>query len=825
LAAGFIGITNVRAEASSLKEFFRTTAWLIPAMLWVRAFESLEYIARNGVPKDAWSWMLTALANDLFLAGTLVTGLAVLFFALFWVIGVQFAAVITALSGAAMVVASLLVSLYFIQARTPLGADLFGYSWHDIGETIATSSGIGAPEIAKLIALTMILFATWWAIRKNDPSRKTLLVYTVSVVLASSLYWLVPIAKAGATAPVLASNKLDVFLKSSFKYAKDARAERETAKSIVPDQEYPLMKPANHPDVLGPYFDQASTPPNIVVVTVEGLGKSLMLDGRYGGFTPFMDSLANKGLYFSNFLATTGRTFGFLPSFFGSLPFGEGGFMSEGIKMPAHDTLISLLKKNGYRTNYFVGFEASFDGGDVFLERQGIDHILYRGNFGSGYQTMEANEGGFSWGYADADLFKRAQADLANADHSPRLDIYHTVNLHEPFKVPDTEIWQKKVEEVTAQRGFDGPTKDEIGRNPNIFRALLYSDNALESMFELYAKRADYGQTIFIITGDHRLIPLPEESEIDRFSVPLIIWSPLLKHAERIEAVSTHADVTPSLISFLRNNYQLAFPDQAHWLGTGLDMATTFRNTHVLGLMRIKNSMNDFLSGEYFLSGDTLYRLLPGLKLEKLGDSRIKTRMENDFFAFGSLNRYVVRNNKIKPDIAVSDPQLAQEEELIARLNLQNASPGQSYDAARKLLIDEKRYDDARLIARHVLRRSPNYHDMRVLLGRSYAWEGKHDKASLNYEEVIRRNPSYGDAYSAMSDLALWTDRPTDALAIVERGLLQDPDDPDLLLHKARAQERLKRWAAARTTLDHLLHLKPGMVEAQTLKTKLLAKH
>jgi tetratricopeptide (TPR) repeat protein len=183
-----------------------------------------------------------------------------------------------------------------------------------------------------------------------------------------------------------------------------------------------------------------------------------------------------------------------------------------------------------------------------------------------------------------------------------------------------------------------------------------------------------------------------------------------------------------------------------------------------------------------------------------------------------------MRNNKIKPDLTVPDPQLAAEQALIAKLNLQTATPVQAANTARQILLDEKRYDDARLIARHVLRSSPNFHDMRMLLGRSYAWEGNHEKASLNFEEVIRRNPGYTDAYSALSDLALWTDRPADALVIIERGLLQNPNDSDLLLHKARTQERLKQWAAARTTLKHLLHLKPDMVEAQTLKKRLLAK-
>lgn len=815
-------------EASSPKEFFRATAWFIPAMLLVRVFESLEYAFRYGMPEHMLTWLVVAGINDLLFASTVIAVLAGLFFALFWIIGVRTAAVIINLLAALTVLASIMLSVYFVQARVPLGAELFGYRWQDVTVTAQTSTGVGLPEYLKLATLVVVIFAIGWSLEKLRPSSNTACVYGAIILLSSLLYWAMPLSKtawASEADPTLNANKLGTFLGSSFKYVQNIQTSYEPPKNATPAQEYPLMRPANQTDVLGPYFNLADTPPNIVVVTVEGLGRSLMPGGRYGGFTPFLESLTSKSLYFPNFIASSGRTFGFMPSFFGSLPPGDSGFQSEGVNMPAHDTLISLIKKNDYRSYLFVGFEANFDNRDVFLERQGVEHILHQGNFGSGYQAMPANAGGFSWGYTDADLFKRAQTYLAGVEPSPRMDIYHTLNLHEPFDVPDTITWQKKLEDVVAQHSFDAATKAEIERNPNIFRALLYSDDALQKMFAEYAKRADFDRTIFIVTGDHRVIPLPDESPIDRFSVPLIIWSPLLKHSERIEAVSTHADVTPSLIAFLRSNYHLAFPDHAHWLGTGLDMSTTFRNTHTLGLMRIKNSLADFLSGDYFLSGDELYRVLPDLKLEKFDDASVKAQMETDFSAFRAMNRYVVRNKKIKPDFTAPDPQLAAEQALIAKLNLQTATPIQAANTARQILLDEKRYDDARLIARHVLRSSPNFHDMRMLLGRSYAWEGNHEKASLNFEEVIRRNPSYTDAYSALSDLALWSDRPADALGIIERGLRQDPNDSDLLLHKARTQERLKQWAAARTTLKHLLHLKPDMVEAQTLKKRLLAKH
>jgi phosphoglycerol transferase MdoB-like AlkP superfamily enzyme len=65
-------------------------------------------------------------------------------------------------------------------------------------------------------------------------------------------------------------------------------------------------------------------PPNLVFIIVEGLGRNFSGPGaRLGSFTPFLDELAGRSLYFENFLSGQGRTFGVLTTVFGSLPFGE----------------------------------------------------------------------------------------------------------------------------------------------------------------------------------------------------------------------------------------------------------------------------------------------------------------------------------------------------------------------------------------------------------------------------------------------------------------------------------------------------------------------
>src|SRR5690606_41349715 len=85
----------------------------------------------------------------------------------------------------------------------------------------------------------------------------------------------------------------------------------------------PFLHPDATPDALGPYFGPTRTgrPPNLVVIVVEGLGRSFSgPDAALGSFTPFLDELAGRSLYFDNFMANQGRTFGVLPALFGSLP-------------------------------------------------------------------------------------------------------------------------------------------------------------------------------------------------------------------------------------------------------------------------------------------------------------------------------------------------------------------------------------------------------------------------------------------------------------------------------------------------------------------------
>jgi len=121
---------------------------------------------------------------------------------------------------------------------------------------------------------------------------------------------------------------------------------------------------------LSPFFKGKPYPSNIVIVVVEGLGRAFTNDGAYlGNFTPFIDSLSGKSLYWKNFLSEGGRTFAVLPSILGSLPFAKKWFLELGDGMPAHLSLLSLLKYNGYHTSFYYGGDSKFDNMQASLQK------------------------------------------------------------------------------------------------------------------------------------------------------------------------------------------------------------------------------------------------------------------------------------------------------------------------------------------------------------------------------------------------------------------------------------------------------------------------
>ncbi len=417
----------------------------------------------------------------------------------------------------------------------------------------------------------------------------------------------------------------------------------------IDKEDYPFLHKVDSTDVLSPFFNKKETLPNIVFIVVEGLGRAFSnRDAYLGSFTPFLDSLSGKSLYWNNFLSTGGRTFAMLPSIYGSLPFGKNGFLELGKQMPGHLSLLNILKANGYTTNFFYGGDASFDNMDQFLKVNGTN-IYDEKTFSSAYSKMPAGNNGFTWGFGDAEVFRRLNEVNAGAK-DPTCNLVMSLSTHNPFIINDEDKYLALFEQRMNDLQFNEAQKEEHRRYKNQYASILYTDDAIRNFINKYESRTDFNNTIFVITGDHRMPEIPMSTKIDRYHVPLIIYSPLLKESKTFGAISTHLDITPSLLSLLNHQYSIKVPTLATWLGEGLDTNYTFRNTHAYPFMQTKNDIVDFVMDEYMLHGDNLFKISNNMNLDPVNDDKEKAKLEANFAAFKQKNNLMLKTLTMIPD-------------------------------------------------------------------------------------------------------------------------------------------------------------------------------
>jgi len=420
-------------------------------------------------------------------------------------------------------------------------------------------------------------------------------------------------------------------------------------------QTYPFLHTDNYRNTLRPYFIKGNSTerPDIVVFILESVGKAYSgKDAALGSFTPFLDSLAEHSLYWENCLSGGGRTFAALPSVLGSLPFLEHGYLEAGDKAPLANSLIRVLNCNGYNSQFYYGSEAAFDKMDIFLKQQGAKVLVDELKFPANYKKMPAKGNGFSWGYGDLDLFKR-YFELFPTVKTPKLDIILTVANHDPFLIPDQDKYIGLVKERMYTLGLKTKTKDFLNSYLQELSCVMYSDNALRYFFNQYANKESFKNTIFIITGDHRMSEIPIGSQIDRFHIPLFIYSPMLSRTATFKSVVTHFDITPSLLKLLRSNYHIQYPSELTWIGKSLDTGRTFGCNRKVALMRNKTELMDYVDGVAYLANDKLYTIHDNLDIDEDHDAQRLKRLQNEFEIFKNNNTAAAKATKLAPDSVI----------------------------------------------------------------------------------------------------------------------------------------------------------------------------
>ena len=557
---------------------------------------------------------------------------------------------------------------YFNTSLVLLGADLYTYSIEDIRQTLGASGGVSILSVSIFLILISGIIATIHFLSHRIKLKRVPAIFLPVLSLLFLLFGVSnligrPSFKSDFENSLIL-NKSDYFFSATYahffprkfeidiydeNYIEDNEA-GNVSFEYVDELNYPFLHKEASQDVLSPFFQAKETPPNIVIILVEGLGRAYSNDGAYlGSFTPFLDSLSEHSLFWKNFLSQGGRTFAVLPSILGSLPFGKNGFLDLE-KIPDQLSLLNLLKFNGYQTSFYYGGDADFDRMRQYLQVNRVDEIRDEKTFPKGYLKLPSLNG-FSWGYNDKELFRYYLSSRDTIQKSkPQFSVILTVSSHNSFIINEPDKYAKVFERQMNSLKFDESKKQHYKKYKDQYVSILYTDDALRIFFREYKKRADFENTIFIITGDHRMPEIPMSTKIDRYHVPMIVYSPLLKRTAVFSSVSSHFDLPPTVLAYLKNNHKIKIPSLNSWIGEGLDTGRKFRNLHKIPLMQNKTDILDFVMGEYHLNGKDLFKLNPGMDEERINDDARKNQLLNEFNLFRKRNAVIVNGGKIIPD-------------------------------------------------------------------------------------------------------------------------------------------------------------------------------
>ncbi|KMQ72211.1 sulfatase-like hydrolase/transferase [Chryseobacterium koreense] len=547
--------------------------------------------------------------------------------------------------------------LYFSESQNLLGADAFYYSTAELKQILQASGMVSLKNLAFMVILIAGTYLPFWLAAKSK-LKSWIPGLVILCIGLGSFFIPEKDLQFHDTANEFEQNagksKWAYFFNSGAEdFLNGSMLNEMLAQNDAPyydpdrlDEAFPFWRKEKTPDFLGPYFNPSESLPNLVLITVEGLGHAYSSPNGYvGNFTPFIDSLARKSLYWENNFSSSGRTFAALPTLTGSLAFGKNGFL-ETKEITPHFNLFNVLKKNGFETGFYYGGNSTFDNMKAFLEYSNVDHLIDQSAFGPAYRKLPGNNGE-SWGYEDQAVLEK-MLQIPQANGKPYFNMAITLSTHNPFLINDSPHYEQLFEQRIRSGQISESQKKWALENKRQLVSVLNLDEALKTFFKNYKKRPDFGRSIFIVTGDHSMPEITLESKIDRYHVPLIIYSPLLKEPKHFKNVVSHFDLAPSVLAYYRENYNLVTPSSVAWVGRGLD-ALPNRKTGI-PLMQSKTMLADFVYGKNHLSGDQLFTLNPDLTEYATNDAAAKRNTQKYFDEFKRMNQKFYTSKMLMPD-------------------------------------------------------------------------------------------------------------------------------------------------------------------------------
>lgn len=272
---------------------------------------------------------------------------------------------------------------------------------------------------------------------------------------------------------------------------------------------------------------------NLVLIILESFGEeNIFLEFEGRKLTPFVDSLTQNSLYFTNAYANGRKSIDAVPSTITSIPgLMEVSYISSPYSFNKVDGFNKVLKEEGYKTAFFHG---AFNGSQNFHQFSSIasfDEYYGRDEYGS-----DVGEDGV-WGIFDEE-FLQFSALKINEFKQPFFATIFTISSHVPYTIPEKYI-----------------NKFPKG-NRRIHESVAYADMALKRFFETVKKQSWYANTIFVITPDHTSgddkTDLYYTNAVGNYKIPMLIIDPSKPELkEKENKLISQIDILPETLNYL----------------------------------------------------------------------------------------------------------------------------------------------------------------------------------------------------------------------------------------------------------------------------------
>lgn len=441
-------------------------------------------------------------------------------------------------------------------------------------------------------------------IRRRQPMKWYYITQTVALAVAVPLC--ISGMRGGATRavrPITISNanqyvdrplEAAIVLNTPFSIIRTFGKKVFVAPQYYTEQELDAIYSPVHTPVADSLNTQHSTPntkKNVVVLIVESFGREYiggynkwLENGKYNGYTPFVDSLMAHSLTFKYSYCNGRKSIDGMPSILSGIPMFVEPFFLTPAAANNVSGLARELKNDGYHSAFFHGAENGSMGFQAFARATGFDEYFGRTEYNEDERTGGDKDFDGTWAIWD-EPFLQFYANRMSEMRQPFITAVFTASSHHPYAVPDG--W-----EATYKYG----DKCSPDKTP-IHKCIRYTDNALREFFNTAKQQPWYDNTLFVITSDHTNLSNHDyyQTDLGAFCSPIIFFDPSGElPAEMRDCIAQQIDIMPTVLGIV--GYRKPY------MAFGIDLMTTAgKDTWAVNYL---NGIYQYVKGDYLLQWD-----------------------------------------------------------------------------------------------------------------------------------------------------------------------------------------------------------------------------